>query len=333
MRCKNCGRQNPRGACYCGYCQFELKQQKKSSVPVVIGVLAAVLAIVACIILCLRNNTTSASAPRINSTVPTKETTSIPETKNTTPAETIHVHSWMDATCQLPKTCATCGARSGTTVSHQWKDATYDAPKTCMVCGTTTGSALNPLGKLAVGDKFEFGTYEQDGSSGNGAEDIEWVVLDKTADKILVISQYALDCQRYHRQNESVTWETCSVRTWLNSTFYNAAFSSDEKRQILTTKDSETSARDKVFLLSIDELEEYYSGKSERICRATNYAIDQNAYVNPSTGGSWWLLRTEGESSKHVMSVNSDGKIDYEGGKVASDRGTVRPVMWLDISN
>lgn len=258
MRCKNCGRQNPRGACYCGYCQFELKQQKKSAVPVVIGVLVAVFVIVACVILCLRSNTTRASVPRIDSTVPTKETTSIPETKNTTPVETIHVHSWMDATCQLPKTCATCGATSGTTASHQWKDATYDAPKTCMVCGTTRGSALNPLGKLSVGDRLEFGTYEQDGSSGNGAEDIEWIVLDKTADKILVISKYTLDCQRYHRQKEAVTWETCSLRTWLNSTFYNAAFSADEKPQILMTMDSETSAQDKIFLLSIDELEEYF---------------------------------------------------------------------------
>ena len=199
--------------------------------------------------------------------------------------------------------------------------------------GRTVDVALNPLGKLLVGDSLEFGTYEQDGFSGNDAEDIEWIILDKTADKILVVSKYALDCQRYHRQNESVTWETCSVRTWLNSTFYNAAFSADEKQRILTTKDTETSVQDKIFLLSIDELEEYFSDKSERICRATSYAIDQNAYVNPSTGGSWWLLRTEGESSHHVMSVNSDGKIDYEGGKVASDRGTVRPVMWLDISN
>lgn len=269
---------------------------------------------------------------------PEKEETKKTEAVATTPAATTahsnaHTHTWREATCTSPKTCTTCGATSGSTANHQWRDATYDAPKTCIVCGATTGSALNPLAKLSVGDRFIFGSYEQDGSFGNGAESIDWIVLDKTGDKILVISQYALDCQRYHRQNTSVDWETSSVRSWLNSTFYNAAFSSGEKNQILMTKDTDTGAQDKVFLLSIDQLERYYSGKKDRICRATGYAIDQNAYVNPSTGGSWWLLRTVGKDSIHVMSVNSDGVIDYDGGKVASDRGTVRPAMWLDTSN
>ena len=327
MKCEKCGHQNPRGARFCGYCHHELKEEKKLGLPIVFVLVAVVCTAVLCAVIGLSDKG-KMQAPGGTTSVDAGERGAMAETPENT-----YKHSWRNATCTSPQICITCGATSGTTASHQWREATYDAPKTCAVCGTTTGSALNPLGKLSVGDKFEFGTYEQDGSSGNGAEDIEWVVLDKTADKILVISKYALDCQRYHRQNESVTWETCSVRTWLNSTFYNAAFGSDEKQQILTTKDSETSAKDKIFLLSIDELEEYFPSKHERICRATSYAIDQNAYVNPSTGGSWWLLRTEGESRKHVMSVNSDGKIDYEGGKVASDRGTVRPVMWLDISN
>ena len=70
-------------------------------------------------------------------------------------------------------------------------------------------------------------------------------------------------------------------------------------------------------------------GKSG-FCQATPYAIGRDLYVNASTGGSWWLLRTSGTDSRHVMNVNSDGSIDYEGGKVESKRGAVRPAMWIE---
>ena len=59
-------------------------------------------------------------------------------------------------------------------------------------------------------------------------------MLDKKDGRILVISQYALDCQLYHSSFESVSWETCSLRRWLNSTFVNAAFSNAEKSFIPT---------------------------------------------------------------------------------------------------
>ena len=53
-----------------------------------------------------------------------------------------HEHSWQDATCQNPKTCADCGATEGTVTDHNWQEATCQAPKTCVECGSTEGSAL-----------------------------------------------------------------------------------------------------------------------------------------------------------------------------------------------
>ena len=70
-----------------------------------------------------------------------------------------------------------------------------------------------------VGETIVFGAYEQDNDTSNGAEPIEWSVLAKEDDRILVISQYALDCQPYNKKNESVIWETCSLRSWLNDIF------------------------------------------------------------------------------------------------------------------
>ena len=86
---------------------------------------------------------------------------------------------------------------------------------------------------------------------------------------------------------------------------------------------------DKVFLLSREEAEAFFPTEQERQCSATAYAVSRNAYVNARTGCSWWLLRTSGTRKGNVMSVNSDGTMDYTGGTVQSDKGTVRPAMWI----
>lgn len=206
----------------------------------------------------------------------------------------------------------------------------------------TPTESLNPLAALVPGDTFHFGRYEQDNNFNNGSEDIEWIVLENLGDRLFVISKYALDCQRYHTQNTDITWETASIRNWLNYVFFNDAFTEEEQEIILTSTvtaeenpvfgtASGADTQDKIYLPSIQEVETYCSSASQRICRATTYAVKQNAYVNSSTRGSWWLLRTAGMNSATVVSINSDGSIDYDGGKVAADRGTVRPVMWISI--
>jgi len=60
------------------------------------------------------------------------------EEKNDPPA---HTHTWVNATCVAPKTCA-CGATEGEVLGHSWADATCIAPKTCSVCGEVEGEAL-----------------------------------------------------------------------------------------------------------------------------------------------------------------------------------------------
>ena len=90
--------------------------------------------------------------------------------------------------------------------------------------------------------------------------------------------------------------------------------------------------KDRVFLLSLSETNQYLTSNSARFCMPTAYAIKQNAYVDTSSGGCWWMMRTPGETGKKVVSTNTDGSIDYNGGIVESNRGGVRPAMWIDIS-
>ena len=52
-----------------------------------------------------------------------------------------HVHTWMAASCTIPKVCTTCGIAEGAPLGHSWQDATCTAPKTCTTCGTTEGAA------------------------------------------------------------------------------------------------------------------------------------------------------------------------------------------------
>lgn len=203
----------------------------------------------------------------------------------------------------------------------------------------TTPEPTKPKIQYQIGDIITFGAYTQDS---RGSSPIEWIILDIDNEKMLVISRYALDQQKYNAKDTDVTWKTSSIRQWLNGTFYNAAFTAEDQNRIekvtvsadrnpYHNTDPGGSTKDKVFLLSIEEAERYFDSDTERICRATIYAINQGAYESTKTGGSWWWLRSPGSSGSDAASVNSDGSIDYDDGSVASAKGTVRPAMWINL--
>ena len=51
-------------------------------------------------------------------------------------------HTWIEASCTTPKTCAICGITEGEILDHNWADATCEIPKTCATCGAIEGEAL-----------------------------------------------------------------------------------------------------------------------------------------------------------------------------------------------
>ncbi len=196
---------------------------------------------------------------------------------------------------------------------------------------------------VEIGDYITFGRYEQDNNTSNGKEDIEWLVLDKKDGKALVISKYALDCQPYNTSYTDVTWETCTLRKWLNNTFLNAAFTDAEKSLIPTVTVSAdknpkystnpgNATQDKVFLLSITEVNEYFNSDSARQCKATAYAEAQGAYVNSSNGNCWWWLRSPGYNQNYAALVLYDGYV-YEFGYTVFQFGAVRLALWIDLNS
>ena len=200
-----------------------------------------------------------------------------------------------------------------------------------------------------VGDIVYFGTYEQDNDTSNGKENIEWRVLAKENSRVLVISDKALDCQPYNSSyTEEVTWENCSLRKWLNGTFLNKAFSPEEQAQIQNTTVSAdnnpqystnpgNATTDKVFLLSINEVEKYFNSDEARKCAPTAYAKAQGAstsdtFKTPSGAATcWWWLRSPGDDQSSAAYVYFGGDVFELGNYVYSVLTAVRPAMWISI--
>lgn len=202
----------------------------------------------------------------------------------------------------------------------------------------------------SVGDTITFGAYEQDNNTSNGKEAIEWTVLDKDGMSLLLISKQALDCQQYNTSYTDVTWESCSLRKWMNGTFLNKAFNAEEQAQIQNTtvsadKNPEyntnpgNATTDKVFLLSINEVEKYFNSDEARKCAPTAYAKAQGAYTSDiyktASGAAtcWWWLRSPGDNQSSAATVNHDGSVYYLGYFVSYAHDAVRPALWINLDS
>lgn len=193
-----------------------------------------------------------------------------------------------------------------------------------------------------VGDIVYFGAYEQDNNTSNGKELIEWLALAKENNRVLVISDKALDCRAFDTSGKYVTWEKCSLRKWLNNDFFNTAFSDDEKAAIPTVTvladknstyntDPGNATQDQVFLLSIVEAKKYFSSDSARQCSPTDYAVANGAYKS-NDNVCWWWLRSPGDIQSTVAFINYDGSVYKFGNSAYRDYDdAVRPAMWITI--
>ena len=200
-----------------------------------------------------------------------------------------------------------------------------------------------------AGERVSFGSYEQDNNTANGPEKIEWLVLTKEDGKVLLISDKALDCRLYNTSFVDITWATCSLRQWLNETFLNDAFSFAEEAMIADTNVSAdnnpeystnpgNAMTDKVFLLSIDEVNRYFGSDEARKCVPTAYAIANGAwtsdtYTKGDAATCWWWLRSPGDAQDCAAGVDGDGSVYYSGSGVINDTGGVRPALWINLDS
>ena len=156
-----------------------------------------------------------------------------------------------------------------------------------------------------VGDIVTFGKYT-------------WYVIDKADDGCTLLSEKYITEGAYNTEWEVITWEKCTLRTWLNNDFYNE-FNDDEKAMIEKTHNSNpdnseyntdggSDTDDYVFLLSLDEAEK----------------VDENIRAT----GSWWWLRSPGYTQSTAAGVDSGGSL-LTFGRVVHFEDGVRPALNL----
>ena len=209
-------------------------------------------------------------------------------------------------------------------------------------------------GAHSVGDTVRLGKW--------GGETVEWQIMEVLNDgSCILMSVKALDAQKYHTSDTAgVTWENCSLRSWLNDTFFNSAFSNAEKQMIQLTHlqnpaNSNTGiaggndTEDRVYIFSADEVARYYGvpaaegGCRDLICFPTKTATShggwacsqsdvnrfQSDYSYQLIAGScvWWL-RSPGKDTTHAADVSVAGSISSTSGReFTAGNVCVRPVI------
>ena len=192
------------------------------------------------------------------------------------------------------------------------------------------------------GDTIILGHYEQDNKKENGTEPIEWIVLKVDGNQALLISTYVLDCQPYSTNKGSTTWESCTLRTWLNGNFYRAAFTSDEAALIQSTTISNGQSEqpikdkwegsggknttDKIWLLSYSEVKAML--KATRVL-GTEYANSQGARAGIFASEANWYTRSVGRQQDQACFIHDN--YDPQSTGIGSKSG-IRPAMWISLT-
>lgn len=195
------------------------------------------------------------------------------------------------------------------------------------------------LANWGVGSVHTMGVYKQ--STQAEPKPIEWIVLERNENKVLLISRFIIDRQKFNEESEYISWEKCTLRKWLNNNFYNTAFTVQEKSKILTTPlkntpnprhgtSSGNSTNDQIFLLSIDEVKKYFKNDAETRCQVTLYAKERGAYCDGAYFGYWWL-RTAGQIAQNASYIFYAGGVSEMGYDVTGTIFGVRPAMWIQI--
>lgn len=195
---------------------------------------------------------------------------------------------------------------------------------------------------VPLGARVSFGSWEQDGKPENGPEPIEWFVLADDDGRVLLWSGLVLEQMPYHNANTDITWADCSLRSWLNDSFYRTAFTPEEQAMISMTVvenpdnaasgvDGGVDTEDHVYIPSCNELIAYYyfNGHMDGFYSyPTPYAATQGLEIHSSWGTTPGWLRNPGiyQNTAGYCSMGGD---PTKTGRVNHIGYGVRPVIWV----
>ncbi len=256
----------------------------------------------------------------------------------------------------------------GGTVSSEGGSQTTNTPTPS---GVSTGGVIrnlkNPVTDskgVSTWDCVYFGNYWQEDTNGDGVVDendekqpVKWRILSVVGKDAFLLADQNLDARQYNTSyRDDVTWETCTLRSWLNGygasanientdyssdNFINTAFTVDERRAILQTNvyNMNYETMDQVYLLSSAEASNASYGFNSRCdissktreARNTSYVKKQGA-LNTRGNGNWWLRSPGGRGYWTSDDNGSIGYGDYYDDLIAPNSVAVRPVLHLNLS-
>ena len=149
-----------------------------------------------------------------------------------------------------------------------------------------------------------------------------WTVIAVDGSRALLLADKSVGKKPYNKQSKEVTWEICTLRKWLNEDYYKK-LSDDEKAIILEVENenpgnTETGVsggnktKDKVFILSLEEIKKYLPEESGR------------------GNGEWWWIRTPAEEQRQALVIEPDGSILKDDGWVEF-ACWIRPAVWIKL--
>ena len=170
---------------------------------------------------------------------------------------------------------------------------------------------------------------------------LEWLVLTREKNKVLLITKNIIDFIPYNEERVNITWETCTLRAYLNHDFFINTFSREEQEKIQQIKLSNSGTLggndtvDKVFCLSVDEVEKYFKEYKERAAVATEYANIKGKelgrrYYGWDGNHNRYRLRSPGDESDTTFGVDFRGKF-YGGYGVHNEQIGIRPAVWVNL--
>lgn len=207
-------------------------------------------------------------------------------------------HEWIDATCQVPRTCGLCGKTQGeVSLWHDWLDPDCFTPYTCSVCGLTEGEPL----EHEYTEGFCTRCYSIDESYVD-YNNYGFIDLMHNNKLCLSVKGFKLGDESYVKV-EGLAFKTFYENHTVNGSIYS----------LKDNLDTVSSCSDSYDILNLDVYEE--GGKAQCI-------YENNDVIKVSNGGSWEqitiyertarqeegivVLKTIDESSKEVWFVSCD---------------------------
>ena len=200
-----------------------------------------------------------------------------------------------------------------------------------------------PSLEVGLGDIVTFGHYYL--TDDETPEEITWRVLERDEDSMLLMSELALENHNFSETEDRVTWETSEMRRWLNRDFKNQIFTAAEQACIMDSKvtadanprpgsDQGNDTTDKLYLLSVSEVDHYFASDSERRIRPTQRvkkANKGNRIVDPYNNTVFWWLRTMSEDNHLTCYVAPSGTYISYGENGYTTSFCVVPVVRVNI--